>query len=235
VPDRVLTFWVSRPWRNAPADGPAIVERLLASIQRAPGVVTAAVNRCTPFTTSCSRSVLFFADRPADPARAPGVGRHYISADYFRTLGIPLRSGRAITEQDRAGRPPVTVINETAARRFSGENRSAAGGSDRRQAARSQAARPVGSSASSATRSVDGRSRQFHVVLRFSFPDAMVVVKAIATCRRSCPLRGGVVGGRRAADLRRADGACGRRSSGGSTRGARGDSPSRRCCSPRSA
>src|SRR5262249_44668333 len=46
------------------------------------------------------------------------VGRHYVSADYFRTLGIPLRVGRVLTDQDRAGHPPVAVINETAARRY---------------------------------------------------------------------------------------------------------------------
>jgi predicted permease len=107
---------------NYPADGPAILERLLARIQAVPGVESAAVNRCTPFT-GCSRSVAFFPDTPIDPAHAPGVGRHYVSADYFRTLGIPLLSGRALTPTDRAGAPSVAVVNESGARRFwPGEN-----------------------------------------------------------------------------------------------------------------
>jgi putative ABC transport system permease protein len=46
------------------------------------------------------------------------VGRHYVSADYFRTLGIPVRAGRTLTSADRAGRPPVAVVNEAGARRF---------------------------------------------------------------------------------------------------------------------
>ena len=82
--------------RYVVADGPKVLERLLASVERVPGVESAAVNRCTPFT-GCSRTVVFFPDRPVDPDRAPTVGRHYISPDYFKTLGIPLLAGRVLT------------------------------------------------------------------------------------------------------------------------------------------
>jgi len=116
--ERVLTFWIRPPnTRYAPADGPAIVERMLTRIEQVPGVEAAAVNRATPFMGG-SRSNIFFPDRPTDPATAPGVGRHYVSADYFRTLGIPLRAGRGLTPADRAGRAPVALVNETGARRF---------------------------------------------------------------------------------------------------------------------
>ncbi len=40
------------------------------------------------------------------------------SADYFRTMGIPLRKGRYFTDQDKADRPSVAIINETLARRY---------------------------------------------------------------------------------------------------------------------
>lgn len=122
--DHVLTFWVAPPTSPyGSADGPAIVERLLTRVQQVPGVTSAAVNRCAPMETRCARTTVFFPGRPVNSDTAPIVGRHYVSADYFRTLGIPLRSGRALTDADRRGRPPVTVISETAARRFwPGEN-----------------------------------------------------------------------------------------------------------------
>jgi len=116
--DRVLTFWIRPPAsRYQPRDGPAIVERMLVRVQAVPGVEAAAVNRATPLTGG-ARSVAFFPGSPVDAASAPVVGRHYVSADYFRVLAIPLREGRALTDADRPGRPPVAVVNETAARRF---------------------------------------------------------------------------------------------------------------------
>lgn len=118
VPDNVLTFWVRPPTsRYAPSTGPVILEKLLTRIQQTPGLESAALNRCAPFA-GCSRTTMYLADRANDAMQLPVVGRHYISADYFSTLGIPLRAGRVLTDADRSGQPPVAVINETAARRF---------------------------------------------------------------------------------------------------------------------
>jgi putative ABC transport system permease protein len=114
-----VTFWVNAPAsRYADEDGPAVVERMLTRIQQVPGVQHAAVNRCTPYGSNCARTVLFFKDRPNLPGTAPVIGRHYVSSEYFAALGIQLRRGRLLTNDDRLGRPPVTVINETAAKRF---------------------------------------------------------------------------------------------------------------------
>jgi putative ABC transport system permease protein len=41
-----------------------------------------------------------------------------ISPSYFRTIGMRLSSGRLLSDQDVAGSTPVTVINETMAKRF---------------------------------------------------------------------------------------------------------------------
>src|SRR5262249_54296309 len=44
------------------------------------------------------------------------VAYHVVSPDYFKTLRIPLRRGRAFTATDRGGSLPVVIMNETAAR-----------------------------------------------------------------------------------------------------------------------
>ena len=183
----VLTFWVRPPTsRYAVTEGPAIVERLLTSVERVPGVESAAVNRCTPFT-GCSRTVVSFTDRPNDPGSPIVVGRHYISADYFKTLGIPLLAGRTLTSRDRADRPPVTVISASAARRFwPDENpigkRVWFGGTTGPFADAAHSVEIVGVVGDVKYEAVDwpnsnGRPEFYTSYLQFSFPDTLMVVK----------------------------------------------------------
>jgi putative ABC transport system permease protein len=182
----VLTFWVRPPGsRYPPADGPATVDRLLTSIQAVPGVESAAVNRCTPFT-GCSRSIVFFPDRPVDRNNAPGVGRHYISSDYFRTLGIPLLAGRALTPADRAGSPAVALVNETGARRFwPGENpigkRVWFGTTTGPFSDPAHAVEIVGVVGDVKYQDVDedtsNRAEFYTSYLQFAYPDTMIIVK----------------------------------------------------------
>jgi hypothetical protein len=43
-----------------------------------------------------------------------------VTTDYFRTMGIPLRAGRAFTADDSAGAEPVVIVNETFVRQLMG-------------------------------------------------------------------------------------------------------------------
>ena len=186
--DDVLTFWVRPPGsRYPPAAGPATVGRLLTRIQTVAGVESAAVNRCVPFS-GCSRTIAFFPDRPADPAHAPGVGRHYISPDYFRTLGIPILAGRPITDADRAGSPPVAIVNESGARRFwPGENpigkRVWFGTTTGPFSDPARAVEIVGVAGDIKYEGADQPDRSdradfYTSYLQFAYPDTMVIVKA---------------------------------------------------------
>ena len=187
VSDDVLTFWVRPPGSRYPvASGPATVDRLLTRIQAVPGVESAAVNRCVPFS-GCANTILFLPDQPADRANAPGVGRHYISSDYFRTLGIPILAGRALTSADRAGSPPVAIVNESGARRFwPGENpigkRVWFGTTTGPFSDPAHAVEVVGVVGDIKYDGVDRADRPdradfYTSYLQFSYPDTMVVVK----------------------------------------------------------
>jgi len=48
----------------------------------------------------------------------PIVQRHLVTPDYFRTMGIPLRSGRDFRDADINGQHFVVVINESMARQY---------------------------------------------------------------------------------------------------------------------
>lgn len=118
-PSRVLTFWVIPSEVRVPlAAAPAFVARLLESVSRIPGVVSASVDGGAPLSGT-ARSTLYIEGRPAPaPDEAPPVLRHYVAPEHFRTLGIPILRGRGFSAADAAGAPHVTVISATAARRF---------------------------------------------------------------------------------------------------------------------
>ena len=50
------------------------------------------------------------------PGERPQAEYHAITADYFKTLEIPVRAGRDFDRSDTPDRPPVVIVNETLAR-----------------------------------------------------------------------------------------------------------------------
>ena len=84
-----------------------------------PGVTS--VGATTVLPLSGQGSVLDFLVVGAPPP-PPDVNREIavasITPQYFAAIGAPLRSGRALTEHDRAGAATVVVVNEAAVRRW---------------------------------------------------------------------------------------------------------------------
>jgi predicted permease len=117
--NNVLTFWIIPPEaRVPPSAGPAFVSRVLDAVTNVPGVTAASVDGGAPMAGTAN-STLFIEGRPTPaPGQAPPVLRHYIAPSHFVTLGIPILQGRVFTASDVASAPKVTVISETAARRF---------------------------------------------------------------------------------------------------------------------
>jgi putative ABC transport system permease protein len=53
-----------------------------------------------------------------DAKKNPITNYEVITPGYFRAMGIPLVSGRELTQEDKDGTPPVIVISETMAKRL---------------------------------------------------------------------------------------------------------------------
>jgi putative ABC transport system permease protein len=61
-------------------------------------------------------------NRAAHPPRGPDeyimAGFRVVTPEYLATLGVPLRRGRLLSDQDREGAPRTVVINESMARQY---------------------------------------------------------------------------------------------------------------------
>jgi putative ABC transport system permease protein len=119
-PSNLLTFMVRPSEVKYPTEkAPALLGRLLEEVVRVPGVEAVTVDGCAPLTMQCATAALHIVGRPwGTSIEPPTVQRHYVAPDHFRVLGVPVVQGRALSADDRAGRPPVVVINEAAAGRF---------------------------------------------------------------------------------------------------------------------
>jgi putative ABC transport system permease protein len=90
----------------------------LEAVRGVPGVTEAALTSQLPLSGDYDLYGLHFDPRPAnDPGEIRGSFRYAVSPAYIETMGIPLRSGRPLGEQDRAGAPPVALISESVVRR----------------------------------------------------------------------------------------------------------------------
>ena len=120
-PDRVLTFNVALPSTNYESND--AVSRFMTRLRRSSRpqpwrrVGVRRYSACRSPTISAQARASCGRARPTPPS-SPSLGMRVITPDYFRTLKIPLRSGRLFDARDDAARPEVVVINEEAARRY---------------------------------------------------------------------------------------------------------------------
>lgn len=78
----------------------------------------AAVSELPALADSRSSTVQIEGQPLASSERPLTAEIRVISEDYFRTIAMPIRRGRAFMPDDRAGSLPVAIISEAAARRF---------------------------------------------------------------------------------------------------------------------
>ncbi len=114
-PAHLITTQVDLPKNKYSADAQvrAFFNQGLERMRALPQVESASVTRSVPFTGLGDVEKIYRADRPV-PAPNDAIYAQYsaITPDYFLTLGIPLRSGRAFTEADDTGTANVAIINE---------------------------------------------------------------------------------------------------------------------------
>jgi putative ABC transport system permease protein len=119
-PDHVLTMNLMLPaakYKDQPARA-AFYNDLVQRVKTQPGVESAAVVNYLPLGGANSSDSYLVEGEP-EPAPGDEHGGRYRVAtpDYFRTMGISIVRGRGFTDQDRAGAPPVVIVNEAFVRK----------------------------------------------------------------------------------------------------------------------
>jgi len=119
-PAHVLTMKISLTESGYPGDPQRnqFVDSAMDRLQAVPGVRGAAVTDVLPMGGGSSWDFWVEGRARGTPNSWGGAQLRRISADYFRTMGVPLLRGRAFTPTDRQGSESVAIVNETLVRRF---------------------------------------------------------------------------------------------------------------------
>ena len=116
----VLTMNVSLPTvkYSKPAQQIAFFDEVLHRVSMLPGVRSAAISAALPLSWIRITPVLPEGQPDVPLAQRPFVDIEAISPQWFQTMRVSLRGGRAFSAADKAEAPKVVMVNETFARRY---------------------------------------------------------------------------------------------------------------------
>lgn len=94
------------------------LNQVLSNVRQLPSVQSAAISSMRPFL-GVSIAMLFSAQTAeGDWVTSPAIEAQAVSADYFKTLQVPMLSGRTFSDHDTSGSPCVVVVSSGLARIF---------------------------------------------------------------------------------------------------------------------
>jgi predicted permease len=100
-----------------------LYDELVDRLSTIPGVRSAATTQMTLTSGGESSSTVWAEGHPGDKPAEPDMFVMTVSPEFFKTMEIPILTGRGFTNHDTLTSPKVVLINETAARRlFPGDN-----------------------------------------------------------------------------------------------------------------
>jgi len=121
-----LSFLAPRARYAGPKEIAALARRVREGVLEAPGVRQVGLAQSLPFSAGTRWLQALTRTDPKSLksfSQLPLVRYNVVTPGYFEALGIALRAGRFLQEQDAPGGLPVAVINETLAQQqFGGEN-----------------------------------------------------------------------------------------------------------------
>ncbi len=112
VTDGLMTARVNPAFFDPPAVA-AYQQQLLERVGAIPGISGVATINQSPLSGPGNSGTFSIAG--TDARRESATAIRTVSADYFAVMSIPVLQGRALSVDDRTGRPPVVVVNQALA------------------------------------------------------------------------------------------------------------------------
>lgn len=103
---------------HSASTGARFYEALQQRVAAWPGIARASFTHIVPFEGRTDSRTLGIPGVQAAAEASMNVSQNWVGPEYFATLDIPLLRGRDFRPADRAGAPPVVIINEAFAQRF---------------------------------------------------------------------------------------------------------------------
>jgi predicted permease len=98
----------------------AFTSVLLDRLRSLPGVEALSVTRIVPFNDNETRGTAVRTDFDHNPVQI-GFAANRVGLDYFRTMGIPMLSGREFLAPELSNKSNVVIVNDAFARRLFGQ------------------------------------------------------------------------------------------------------------------
>ena len=120
APQSLLTMRISLPESKykEPRQMAAFYHQALAGLATLPHVEAATLATSVPYGNLDSTSRLTIEGRPAEAGELRLAQNQVISPNYFTTMRVALRDGRAFSEHDGTDSQPVAIVSENLARRY---------------------------------------------------------------------------------------------------------------------
>jgi predicted permease len=114
----VLTFQVTLTGEKSSARKVNFIKQIVERLKGLPGVQAVAATDSLPLTDVARITVAEVEGRPpidfskAKPGEVTPASRPTVTLDYFNAMGIPVRNGRAFTQEDAHASANVVIVNE---------------------------------------------------------------------------------------------------------------------------
>ncbi|HXV87069.1 MAG TPA: ABC transporter permease [Gemmatimonadales bacterium] len=100
------------------ARGAVFYRDLLERLRAVPGSRGVTLASAVPLADCCGRRGTRIEGYTAQDGESTEINWNVVAPDYFRTLRVPVRQGRALDERDHTAAPLAAMVNEAFARRY---------------------------------------------------------------------------------------------------------------------